>query len=477
MLMNSYPVHFLMRYVLCILFLTAAFRPGFGRSPISASPAEPLVLAGGTIVDVSNFGKSESDVKDSVIIIQHGKITSAGSRGKTKVPLNAKVLDISGKYVIPGLNDAFATQNNQAHANAYLYMGVTSIVGLDDPGGRRGALFLGAKPSPHVYRLESISGYDETGLAPPAESTGDLRNRGRKLSSKELKDQVDALNKAGFRVLLLHYALSSEQTKVIVSRALELGIATIGELGFTPYPDAIRAGVQAFVHVSRYSLELAPLDMRLEVAGAPFGHPREKFYKYLTQVGSTDPLLKQYADVLGSARVGLIPTLSLEYLDLPDHDNPWKEPVAAILDPKDIHLPANPLTGERDKSPGDVADNFPPELSESLFRIEKEYCRAGAKYLTGSGTTAFGTMPGISLHTELMLLTKVGLSPRQALAAATSNFEQILGWSKVGQVRAGYRADLLVLDDNPTTDVRNAKKIHTVILSGKVLDRQKLLAR
>ena len=86
-------------------------------------------------------------------------------------------------------------------------------------------------------------------------------------------------------------------------------------------------------------------------------------------------------------------------------------------------------------------------------------------------------MPGISLHTELMLLTKIGLSPRQALAAATSNFEQILGWSKVGQVRGGYRADLLVLDDNPTTDVRNAKKIHAVILSGKVLDREKLLAR
>ena len=466
-----------MRYVLRVLFLIAVILLCFGLSPISASPAEPLVLAGGTIVDVSNFGRSASDIRDSVIIIQDGKITAAGSREEIKIPANAKALNILGKYVIPGLNDAFATQNNQAHANAYLYMGVTSIVGLDEPGGRRGPLFLGAAPSPHVYRLESISGFDETGLVPPAVSTGDLRNRGRKLSSKELKDQVDALSRAGFKVLLLHYALSSEQTKVIVGRALELGIATIGELGFTPYPDAIRAGVQAFVHVSRYSLELAPPEMRLEVAAAPFGHPREKFYEYLTHIGSTDPLLKQYAHVLGSARVGLIPTLSLEYLDLADHENPWKEPVAAILDPKDIHLPANPITGERDKNPGDAADSFPPELSESLFRIEKEYCRAGAKYLTGSGTTAFGTMPGISLHTELMLLTRVGLSPRQALAAATSNFEEILGWSKVGQVRAGYHADLLVLDDNPTTDVRNAKKIHAIILSGKVLERDKLLAR
>lgn len=438
--------------------------------------AQPLVLTGGTIIDTSNFGRSESDIRESVVVIQGSRITAAGARGEITIPPGAKVLDISGKYVIPGLNDAFAAQNNQAHANAYLYMGVTSIVGIDDPGGRRGPLYLQADPSPHIYRLESVSGFDESKMSPPPDSTGDLRNRGRKLSSKELKDQVDSLGRAGFKVLLLHYALSPEQTKVVVRRAHERGISTIGELGFTPYPDAIQSGIQAFVHVSRYSLELAPPEMRREVAAAPFGTPRETFYEYLTHVGSADPALKQYAAVLGVAKVGLIPTLSLEYLDLPGHENPWKEPVAAILDPKDIHLPANPMTGNRDKKPG-AADDFPPTLSESLFRIEREYCKAGAKYLTGSGTTAFGTMPGISLHTELMLLIKIGLSPRQALAAATANFEEIFGWSKTGQVQAGYHADLLVLDDNPTIDVRNAKKIHAIILSGKMLDREKLLAR
>ena len=438
---------------------------------------QPLVLTGGTIIDTTNFGGSEFDIRDSIVVIQGNEITAAGPRGKIKMPDGAKVIDISGKYVIPGLNDAFATQNNQAHANAYLYMGVTSIVGIDDPGGRRGPLFLQANPSPHVHRLESVYGYDESNLSPPPESTGELRERGRKLSSKELRAQVDSLSHAGFKVLLLHYALSSEQTKVVVRRAHQLGLSTIGELGFTPYPDAIRAGVQAFVHVSRYSLGLAPPEMRRAVAAAPFGTPREKFYEYLTTVQSADPALKRYAAVLGPSGAGLIPTLSLEYLNLPDHENPWMEPVAAILDPKDIHLPANPLTGVPDSKPGIAADRFPLDLTESLFRIEREYCRAGAKYLTGSGTTAFGTMPGISLHTELLLLTRIGLTPRQALAAATSNFEKLFGWSRAGKVQAGYRADLLVLDANPTVDIRNAKKINTVILSGRLLDREKLLAR
>ena len=84
-----------MRCVPGILALIAVFLPGFGHPTIPASAAEPLALIGGTIIDVSNFGKSESDVKDSIIIIQHGKITAAGSRGKTKVPANAKYSALS----------------------------------------------------------------------------------------------------------------------------------------------------------------------------------------------------------------------------------------------------------------------------------------------------------------------------------------------------------------------------------------------
>ena len=109
--------------------------------------------------------------------------------------------------------------------------------------------------------------------------------------------------------------------------------------------------------------------------------------------------------------------------------------------------------------------------------IEERYRRAGAKYLTGSGTSAFGTMPGISLHTELQLLIRIGVPPRQALAASTGNFGEIYRWKKVGQVKAGYNADLLVLNENPVKDISNLKKIRLVILNGEILDREKLLAK
>src|SRR5262245_20937824 len=450
---------------------------------LAALPPNPeiqqaLVLEGGTIIDVSNFGNSQSDIKDSIIVIKGAQIIAAGPRRAVKIPAGAKVINVAGKYIVPGLNDAFATQRNQAQANAHLYMGVTSIVGLDEPpGGRRGPLYLNAIPSPRVYKLDAISGYDPGKLTPPPRSIGDLRARGTPLTETELVNQVDTLAQSGIKVLLLHYAMGPEQVRVVARRARESGVATIGELGFTTYYEAIQAGVNAFVHTSRYSLELAPPELRKEVAGAPFGPPRIKYYEFLSRLSPNDPALKQYASVLASSHAGLIPTMSLLYLDLPEHENPWKEPVAVILDPKDIHLPANPATGKRDAETQGVRDSFPPGVAENTLRIEEQYQKAGARYLAGSGTTAFGTMPGISLHTELKLLTRIGLSPRQALAAATSNFGEQFGWKNVGQAKAGYNADLLALDENPVTDISNLKKISMVILNGEILNRDKLLSK
>jgi imidazolonepropionase-like amidohydrolase len=111
-----------------------------------------------------------------------------------------------------------------------------------------------------------------------------------------------------------------------------------------------------------------------------------------------------------------------------------------------------------------------------LGRIESVYAKAGARYLAGSGTTAFGTIPGVSLHTELELMRKAGVPPRAVLAAATSAFGQTFGWPNLGEIKAGYDADLLVLDADPLGDVANLRAIRMVILNGVVLDREKLRA-
>ena len=86
-----------------------------------------------------------------------------------------------------------------------------------------------------------------------------------------------------------------------------------------------------------------------------------------------------------------------------------------------------------------------------------------------------GTMPGISLHTELELLVRLGLSPREALAAATNNYSLQFGWNELGLIAPGRRADILVVDGDPTVNIWNARRISTIILNGEILDRDSLL--
>ena len=394
--------------------------------------AAALVLAGGTIVG------ARSDVRDAAVVIRDGRIESVGK----KIPKDARVIDVTGAYIVPGLNDVFAGLNSQSQANAYLYMGVTSIVGSDEPGGRRGALLRNAKPSPRINELAVVN---------------------------HLED-VDAAAKHGAKVLLVYYDVMPDQMPLIVKRAHELGLATIGELGRTTYSQAIDAGIDAFVHASRYALELATPEMRDAVASQPFGPPRTKFYEYLASLDPDASSVAQWGKRLAAGRVSLIPTLSIYYFDLPNHENPWKEKIAAILDPKDVHLPLDRETGASKPAPG-----VPSGLSQNILRIEERYRRAGAHYLAGSGTSAFGTLPGISLHNELRMLTELGLTPRQALAAATANVGEAFRWPAVGKVAKGFNADLVVVDEDPTRDIRNLKKIRMVIHDGEIVDRDALL--
>jgi hypothetical protein len=134
----------------------------------------------------------------------------------------------------------------------------------------------------------------------------------------------------------------------------ELGIATIGEFGHTRYSEACRIGVDAFVHTTRYSLDLAPRKMAFAVADNPFSDdlesPKWKYYKFLSKLKEGDPEIKEYSAVLGNSGTFIMPTQSLSYLDIPGARNPWKETIAVILDEKDINNPAHKITGKHSYS-------------------------------------------------------------------------------------------------------------------------------
>ena len=85
-----------------------------------------------------------------------------------------------------------------------------------------------------------------------------------------------------------------------------------------------------------------------------------------------------------------------------------------------------------------------------LWQINEAIFAAYPHYLAASGAPVMGSMPGISMHTELEMLARLGLSPREALAAATNNYALQFGWTELGQIAPGRRADILVVDGDPT---------------------------
>jgi len=416
---------------------------------------EITIIKGGTILDFSNDGHSAKDLADSYIIFTKDSILEVGQMSMhPKFPKDAMIIDAKGKYIMPGLIDGFAVMNNQAYANAFLYSGVTSIIGVE--GGRRGPFFYFAKPGPDFYMLESV---------------GDFK----KNDSLQLYD-LKKLQEEKYKIALLKYELRPLQVAMLVDSAHKIGMGTIGELGFTSYKEGCAAGIDAFVHTTRYLLDVASEEMHQMVAAHPFSDdlnsPKWKYYQYLYHLDTSNAALKEHAKVLAQSKAYLIPTLSLLYADLPDSRNPWKEKVSSIIKEKYINNPVDKITGKHHYSE-DIQKNYTATGLQEL-KIEHLLYQAGCKYLAGSATDVWGTMPGISLHTELELLHRIGLSNREALAAATTNFSNAFGW-KTGKVQQGFDADILILDKNPLDDLANTKAISVLINNGKVIDREQLL--
>ncbi len=432
-------------------------------------------LVGGTVIDVSHGGAGTHDIAGAVVLLQGARIAAVGTGNTVAIPPGATVVHIEGKFVIPGLVDGFAGLRNQAEADAALYEGVTTIGATGDD--RRGALFLAADPSPHVYPVDSAGTTDDWSLLRGDPAWRDVLADGRdthELTPEQTADQIDETLRRGTRVIWIGHNITTENTAAIVAQASRQHVATYGEFVATPYQAGIADGVTVLLHMSRLELGLAPLPFQRQAATDPEGRGASPAYGVVDAIDPNDPLVAQYADLIAASHVAIMPTFSLFYALLPGHRNLWREPAASILDPKTMTRPSDPATGEvpfADPAVRASAQRF----AEHSFALDRVLVAHHVPVLAASGASWQGALPGLSLHTELELLVRAGMTPRAALAAATDNYATILGWSELGRVAPGRRADLVVLNADPTLDVANADEIDSVYLSGEKLDRAALL--
>ncbi len=461
--------------------------------PPKTFSSTPLVLAGGTVVDVTNWGRSAKDLPDSVVIIRDGRISDVGSRATVPIPKGARVIDCTGKFLAPGLVDGFAGMSTQGQADANLYMGVTTVVARSDV--RRGRIDFAASPSPHLYLVDSVGSTDDWSLLIGHPGWTDKLRVGihpSELSPEETARQINETARMGTRVLWLGHNLTAANTQWIIARAHQMGLVTYGEFVSTPYKVGVDAGVDVLLHMGRYELGVIPDELQLPLVEDSAGTAAATAYDYSERLPATDLHLRNYARFLATHHAVLMPTFSIYYLRLPGHRNLWKEPAASLLDPAHMFQPADRATGELVYPLSSWVRHLPPmsqhwmeenlrkkadQSAWRLWRIDQTIFAAYPHYLAASGAPVMGSMPGISMHTELEMLVRLGLSPREALAAATNNYALQFGWNELGQIAPGRRADILVLDGDPTVNTWNVRRISTLIVDGNTLDREGLLTQ
>src|SRR5579872_482139 len=475
-----------------IWVLIAAATPGWSQPPQTNPPlSAPLALTGGTLIDVTNWGHSARDLHDSIVIVDQGKIVSVGARADVPIPPNARVIDCTGKYLLPGLIDGFAGLNSQGQADAFLSMGVTTVVASADP--RRGHIDTNANPRPHIYLLDSIGTTDDWSLLIGQPGWAPKLREGThpiELSPDATARQLEDTAHLGTRVVWIGGNITAANTQWIVSHAHQLGLVTYGEFIATPYTVGIEAGVDALLHMSRYELGVVPDELQRPLVEDPNGAAANTAYDYAEHLPPGDIHVRTYARFIATHHAVLMPTFAIYFLRLPDHRNLWHEPAASLLDPAGLYDPPDRTTGEMTYPLSPWVKHLPAiaqryfeegqqkkadQTAMRLWQMNQTIFNSSPHYLAASGAPVMGSMPGISEHVELEMLVRLGLSPREALAAATNNYAMQFGWTELGLIAPGRRADILVVDSDPTANVWNARRISTLVLEGNVVDREALL--
>jgi hypothetical protein len=447
----------------------------------SASDSKEIAVVGATLIDLSNYGRSSNDIADSVVLIANGKIVTAGPAAQVKIPATATRIDAQGQFLIPGLIDGFGALRNQEFANAYLYDGVTTVyVGSILPGGGGDGevkILRDASPGPRLFLGAPMTGYSEQGADPSDKSMTEHRLHDKRLSNEQLIARVDRLADQGYRGVTISYDVWPDQADVIVAEAKRRGLATVGELGFTTYPYGIRAGIDALLRNDLYQMELAPAVAKMAFADdQKSGGPA---FRAVCNMDLNSNEVTNFGKQLADSQTSLMPTLVLEATaDSLDVPNPWSAPSAAIIRAGDLDTPVDKATGASGYLAGLPAERreVVRKCAQHKEALDGRLYKLGAKFLAASTAPSYGIMPGSGLHEEIALLHRIGLSPREAIAAATSNYAEIYGWKDVGRIEPGRVADVLILSDDPRADTSAVDHIRAIIFRGSVLDRSHLLA-
>lgn len=436
--------------IVCYVLVAYAFDQAAADCPQFVLIDEPVVALKNVRV-IDGLGSAPREAQ--TILIDGGKIKAVGA--SVEVPSDARVLDLSGRTVTPGLvmlhehlsyfsGRAIWHPQPVSYPKLYLAAGVTTIrtAGTDYP-----EIDLNLK-----RRIDKDSRQTP---GPKIHLTGPFFNgeAGDFLGDTVVRDEEEARAAArywagrGFTTFKLYSAIGAPAARAIIEEAHRRGVRVTGHLGSIGCREAADLGIDFIEH----SFASCAKDLGADADRAGF------------KADMSDPKFQELVRHLVKARVVMVATpmaldrhLSPEELDML-HPHARERYLRAVIAP-------------------------PPWLPDAaagreLRKLERAFVAAGGRLGIGADPSDFGLIAGYANQRAVGLLVEAGWTPLEAIRLVTSNNAELLGvGDSVGRIAEGWAADLIVVGGNPAANINDLSKVEIVFKDGVGYDPAKLRA-
>jgi len=422
------------------------------------------------------------------LLIADQRIATLGPSSSTTVPRSARIIDATGKFLIPSLADMHVHLTGAGEPSGsrefilplLLANGITTV---RDMGGNvedllrlRNEVTSGIRPGPQVFFTGPYLDGD-----PPAYQPSIVVK-----SATEARAGVDRLAIQGVDFIKTQSRLNREAYFAIADESRQLHIRFVGHVpDRVSASEASQAGQASIEHLTGILLACSSKEEQLRRARfAPDPGNETQAQAHARDRAWRRELLDTYSPQEVEALLRTFVTNST-----------WQVPTFPIM----VHLgfvtPKTNLLGDmrmryvpqnvkriwfqgvqaqlENYSEADLA--LREEIVKRSLEIVGKMQANGVRIMAGTDIAAPNVFPGSSLHEDLAYLVEAGLTPTQALQAATKNSAEFLGKLRTqGTIEQGKFADLLLLGANPLDDIHNTQKIRALVLRGKLWDRTAL---
>ena len=405
-----------------------------------------FAFVGATVID----GTGKPPIPNATLVTSDGKIIAVGPSSKVKVPADAQRINVSGKYIIPGLWDMHAHYEQVEWGPIYLAAGVTTV---RDVGNEydfitqvRDAVNSGKALGPHMLLAGIVDGDGPYAVGIT-----------RVNSPADAQMWVTRYHDSGFQQIKIYSSVKPDNVKAICADAHKVGMTVTGHIpnGMNAY-EGVDDGMDMINHIHYIMDLLLPKDFDWRKADWP-----ERF-KVMSSLDVNGEAGRKAVKFFAEHQTVIDPTMALMEMQNRPADVP-----AEILEPG-IARVAPELREQL------ISGGVPPLFAAEAKKITQEQLqligalhRAGVPIVAGTDQA----VPGFSVYHEIELYVQAGFTPMEALQAATIVPARAMKVdSDSGSLEVGKRADLDVLDANPLDDIHNIRSVRSVVASGVLYD-------